>query len=498
MLTVPIALSIFPFIVFVILLLGVRMTLLRSSFITLALFVFLAAFYWRIFPYLLPVSFAKGFFVAFDIFIIIFGAIFFLRIMQSVGVIKNISYYLEHFSRDYRVQIIILAWFFENFIEGTAGFGTPAAIAAPLLIGLGLPMIDALVVALLGNSASVVFGAAGTPIRIGFAGLDVSSVPFFSALFNCIGFIVPIFMLWVITSGRKNRKAEFLGGLAFAIWSGVAFVVPSLLAAIFLGQELPSIIGSIVGLFLVMVSIKMRVFIPKDTLSLQEHINVEHTMPASKAFLPYGILVLLLIAGKFALGNAGISFFFITVYTFNLFNPGFAFIIAGLLALFLWRSKKGIFSPSAKNALWGAIGPFLVIVFMSSLVQLMIHSGQNSSGLPAAITLIAKIFETNWLPFFTPFISAFGSFITGSATISNIMFGNFFNSAGQALGFNVSVLLSLGVVGASAGNMIALSDMLAAEAVVGAKNQERRILKGVFIPCTTYLVLVGIAGMLAA
>lgn len=492
----PIALSILPFLVFVILLIWVKTTLLRSAAAALVIFTFLSVFYWQILPNLLLVSYAKGFFVAFDIFIIIFGAIFFLRVMQNLGVIKNISYYLEHFSKDYRVQIIILAWFFENFIEGTAGFGTPVAVVAPLLVGLGLPVISALVIALLGNSTSVVFGAAGTPIRTGFAGLDVSLVPYLSALINCIGFIVPVFMLWIMTAGRKNRKEEFFGGLAFAIWSGIAFVVPTLLAAILFGQELPSIIGSIVGLLLVMATTKLNIFTPKDTLSLQEKTNLVRTMSAFKAFLPYGLLVLFLIVGKLALGGFGLSFSFITAHVFNLFNPGFAFLIAGLVILLIWKSKKGIFSSSAVNAFFGTIGPFLIIVFMSSLVQLMINSGQNHSGLPAAITLVAKVFETSWLPFFTPFIGAFGSFITGSATISNIMFGNFFNSAGHVLGFNVSVILSLGVVGASAGNMIALADILSGEAVVGVKNQERQILKGVFIPCATYLILVGITGML--
>ncbi len=497
MLDAPALLSLLPFIVFVILLLGVKTTILRSSAAALALCTLLAVFYWNIVPSLLLISYAKGFFIAFDIFIIIFGAIFFLKVMQSLGVVKNISYYLEHFSKDYRVQIIILAWFFENFIEGTAGFGTPVAIVAPLLVGLGLPVITALVVALLGNSASVVFGAAGTPIRTGFAGLDISMVPFLSALINCVGFIVPVFMLWILTAGRKNRKEEFFDGLPFAIWSGVAFVVPSLVVALFFGQELPSIIGSIIGLLLVMISTKLDIFTPKDVLSLEGKENLVRTMPAFRAFLPYGLLVLLLITGKLTLGNMGIYFSFITAHVFNLFNPGFAFVIAGFATVFIWRSAtKGIFLPSAASALRGTMDPFLIIVFMSSLVQIMINSGQNYSGLPAAITLVAKIFETHWLPFFAPFIGAFGSFITGSATISNIMFGNFFNTAGQALGFSVWIILSLGVVGASAGNMIALSDMLAGEAVVGVKNQERQILKGVFIPCMTYLILVGIVGML--
>ncbi|PIV86798.1 hypothetical protein COW49_03295 [Candidatus Kaiserbacteria bacterium CG17_big_fil_post_rev_8_21_14_2_50_51_7] len=198
----------------------------KNAFVTLVVFTLLATFYWHIVPDVLFISYANGFFVAFDIFIIIFGAIFFLKIIQELEVIKNVSYYLEHFSRDYRIQIIILAWFFENFIEWTAGFGTPVAVVAPLLVGLGLPVISALVIALLGNSASVVFGAAGTPIRTGFARFDVS----------------------------------------------------------------------------------------------------------------------------LALGSIGISFSFITPHVFNLFNPGFAFIFAGLVTMFIWKSGKRIFSSSIANA----------------------------------------------------------------------------------------------------------------------------------------------------
>lgn len=496
MFNLPVLLSIIPFLVFLVLLLWVKTSLLRASVITAALFTILAIFYWQILPVSLLASYIKGFFVAFDIFIIIFGAIFFLGILKDLDIIKNISYYLEHFSKDYRVQIIILAWFFGNFIEGTAGFGTPVAIVAPLLIGLGLPVMKSLVVALLGNSASVVFGAAGTPIRVGFAGLDISSVPYISSLINCVGFIVPVFMLWIITSGRINGKKEFFGGLSFAVWSGIAFVVPSAFIAAFMGQELPSIIGSIIGLLLVMLSIKLNIFTPKGILSLRGEEKLKKTMSAFKAFSPYGLLILLLILGKLILGGLSINISLIINHAFNLFNPGFAFIIAGLATAFIWKSKKEILSLSTTGAFRGAIIPFLVIISMSSFVQVMTNSGQNYSGLPAAITLIAKGFETSWLPFFAPFISAFGSFITGSATVSNIMFGNFFNVAGQALGFSVSVILSLGVVGAAAGNMIALADMLAGEAVVGIKNQERQILKGVFIPCLTYLIFVGIIGMI--
>ncbi len=173
----PFILSISPLVLFLILLLGLRKPLSEVSLWTLGLMIVLALLYWQIAPVLFWASFAKGIFVALDIFLIIFGAIFFLEVLRSLGVIGSISYYLESFSKDYRIQTIILAWFFENFLEGAAGFGTAAVIVAPLLIGLGLTPIKAVIVSLLGNSTSVAFGAAGTPIRIGFSGLEYPAIP---------------------------------------------------------------------------------------------------------------------------------------------------------------------------------------------------------------------------------------------------------------------------------------------------------------------------------
>lgn len=495
----PTILSALPLLFFTILLLSGKTSLLKASFLTLGIFTLLAIFYWQIFPHLLWISFGKGFFIAFDIFIIIFGAIFFLGLLEKLNIIKNISYYLEHFSKDYRLQIILLAWLFAAFIEGTAGFGTPVAVVAPLLVGLGLTPIRALVVSLLGNSVPGVFGAVGTPIKVGFAGLNTNAVPLIASIINCAGFIIPIFMLWVITKGRVNRKAEFFDALPFAIWAGIAFVVPSVFA-VFLGQEFPSIVGAAIGIVIVFITTKLGLFVPKKPISLQNKDELRNTMPALRAFLPYIILILSLILGKMLIGNSGLNINFNLLgqgflHKFNLFNPGFVFIFVGLLVGLIMQSKKTDVMFLASKAFKSSLNPFFVIISTSALVQLMINSGNNTSGISSAITLIAKIFETNLLPFFTPFISAFGSFLTGSVTVSNIMFGNFFSTAGSDLGYSVAVTLSLAVVGAAAGNMIALADMLAAQAVLGVKNQEREILKGVFIPCLIFLVMIGTIGM---
>lgn len=488
-------LAIVPLIVFLILLLWGRMSLLKVSAITLALTILFVFFYWQIFPDLLLTSGLKGFWIALDIFIIIFGAIFFLEVLEDLKIIGSITHYLESFSKDYRVQVIILAWLFENFLEGTAGFGTPAAVVAPLLVGLGLSPLKAVVVALLGNSASVVFGAAGAPIRVGFAGLDTVGVPEAAALFNCVGFIVPAFMLWVISAGKPERKKQFMEGLPFAIWAGIAFVVPSVFMVPF-GQEFPSILGSIIGLLLVLISVRLKIFTPKNIRP--SHVNLKMANPLSifKAFFPYLLLIVFLIAGKFLLGEKSFLVNFVVSHKFSLFNPGLAFIAVGLPIAIFWNRKKKITFGALGFAAKRALEPFLVIVCMSAMVQIMISASQNYSGLSSPIVLIAKVFENNLLPLWAPIVGAFGNFLTGSATISNILFGSFLSAAAQVLSLPATKILALALVGAAAGNMIALADILAAETVVRIKNRERDVLKGVFIPCLIYVLLTGVLGML--
>ncbi len=486
--------SLAPFFLFISLMFWKKASLLLVSSLSLLLTIILAVFYWQILPVYLSASIIKGLFVALDIFIIIFGAIFFLEILKATKIIGNLCLYLESLSKDYRVQVIVLAWFLGNFIEGTAGFGTPAAVVAPLLIGLGLTPITAVIVSLLGNSTSTAFGAAGTPIRVGFAGLNVSSVPLDAALIGLIGFIVPVFMLWIVTRDKVKQKENFLEALPFAIWAGLAFVLPAL-ATVFLGQEFPSILGAVIGMVLIFITIRLKLFMPKTVRKLREEELQKPSLSFTKVIFPYAFLVLLLIIGKFVLGTTGIPVNFGIKHTFTFFNPGLAFLLAGLPVIFFIAKDKKLALVSLKTSFKRALQPFLVIAVMSALVQIMIYSGNNRSGLLAPLEYLASSLKVAWLPFISPFIGAFGSFLTGSATISNIMFGDLLATASQIINLNAGKILALELVGAAAGNMIALADILAAEAVVGLKEKTRVVIKGVFIPCLIYVLLIGLVGM---
>lgn len=431
--------------------------------------------------------------MALDIFFIIFGAFFFLEIMRETKIIENIGYHLESISKDLRVQVIFLAWFFENLLEGTAGFGTPSIVVAPLLVGLGISPINAVIIAILGNSASGVFGAAGTPIKVGFGALAGASVPLTAALVNLIGILVPVFMLWFLTKNKENGKKEFVEALPFAVWAGVAFAVPSILT-VFIGQEFPSILGAVIGLALVLITTKLGILIPKKEKELVDTPRPA-TLSLGKVIFPYFLLIVILIAGKFIIGTSGISIPIIIKHTFAYFNPGFAFIIAGMMTLLAFKKDINFFGSSIRLAFKRSLEPFWVIVFMSAISQIMVTSVNNLNALPSMIDFLAVHFRNTFLPLWAPVIGAFGSFLTGSVTVSNLMFGNFLVAAANDLSFGVDKILVLALVGAAAGNMIALADIIAAEAAVGLKNEERKILKGVIIPCAIYIGLVGLVGL---
>ncbi|MEK7061468.1 MAG: L-lactate permease [Patescibacteria group bacterium] len=467
-------LALLPLLLFVFLLFAGRIKVIAAGLISLALTAFLAVSCWKMGLPLVFSTLLKGGLIAFDIFLIVFGAIFFISLLKKVKIIDNLCFYLETFSKDLRVQVILLAWLLENFLEGTAGFGTPSIVVAPILVGLGIQPILAVAIALLGNSASVVFGAAGTPIRIGFSGLNVSQIPYYSGLFNMVGSLVPVFMLFAVTFKKENWKKRFFEALLFALFAGLAYSLPAFFIT-YLGQEFPSIIGSIIGFVVILLIIKFKIFLPKNVMKSEKREFAEEKLPIRKVIFPYLLLVALLVLGKFLLEG-------------RFFNPGIIFILTSFIFFLVWKKHLPGTGKMMKNSLLRSLEPFLVVMVMSALAQIMINSGQSDT--------LAQGLKTLALPLIAPIIGAFGSFMTGSATLSNIMFGGLLAKAAVDIGISSAIILSLQLVGAAAGNMIALADIMPALAVVNLGGKEREIIKRVIIPCLIYVFLVGAIGLL--
>src|SRR6056297_413965 len=277
-----------------------------------------------------------GFITAISVLIIVFGAILIMFTLQHSGGMETIQYGMQQISDDKRVQAIIIGYMFTAFVEGAAGFGTPAALAAPLLISLGFPPLAAAVICLVFNSFPVTFGAVGTPVVLGLKylkqpvenavasgipGLNFTSMDSFNMVIGqwatlmhgLMIFILPIFMLGFITRffGPNRRWADGFGAWKFCVFASVAFIVPYLAFAWFVGPEFPSLIGGLIGLGVIIVGAKKGFALPSDhfdfgdpakwdpewTGSVHAGENTKFTahMSQFKAWLPYILIGIILV-----------------------------------------------------------------------------------------------------------------------------------------------------------------------------------------------------------
>jgi lactate permease len=478
-----------PVLLLIFLLLVLRWPLLKAAPATFVYTALIAVWGWDLPASHMSSVLFKGALLTIDIGLIVFGAIFFLGYLRATGAIGNMEKELLSLTSDRRLQAILLAWPFGGFIEGVSGFGTPAVIVAPLLVGIGFAPMTAILVALVANSTAVAFGAVGTPIRIGFSGLETSGVAFQAALINLVaGLSVPLMILGLVTrSESKSRGGSFFSLLPWTVFAGFAFLVPYTLFSL-LGHEFPSIFGGAVGLFLMIASLRVGFLVPKaESASF---------MQMARAFSPYIFLLALLIMGKFAfisqqmrlnLGG-GLS------HNVQFFNPGFAFLTTALfLALYLKRPVREL-AALAGSTLAPLRKTAISIFFITSFTYTLIATGTHDPGRPGILESLAEMIVTPALPYYASFIGAFGAFLAGSATVSNLLFGGMQAVAAEAIGFSVSWILALQLVGAGVGNMIALSNVLAVQAAVGVEGREPELLIRLLPPCLLYLVLASLAG----
>ena len=227
----------------------------------------------------------RGGMIALTLLWIIFGAILLLFTLREGGAVTTIRRGFMGISRDRRIQLIIVAWMFGSFIEGAAGFGTPAAVAAPLLLALGFPALAAVMMTLIIQSTPVSFGAVGTPILVGMGqslnvpqveeALAAAGIPYdefiyrlgvFTAMPHAVaGTLIPLIIVCMMTRffGANRSFREGLVVWKFALFAGFSFVIPYLLVAVFLGPEFPALLGGLAGLAIVVTAARKGLFLPE-------------------------------------------------------------------------------------------------------------------------------------------------------------------------------------------------------------------------------------------
>ena len=246
----------------------------------------LALWVWKVPLAQVAAASVNGLVIAGTLLFIIFGAILLLNTLRESGALQVIRKGFTDITPDRRIQAIIIAWLFGSFIEGASGFGTPAAICVPLLVGLGFPPMAAVVSGMIIQSTPVSFGAVGTPILIGvnkglfsdvavqnfaaeigftdwydFLSLIGTKVALLHAL---VGTLVPLIMVSFLTRfyGKNKTFREGLRVWKFALFASLAMTVPYLIVACTLGPEFPSLVGGMFGLIVVTAAARKGWFLP--------------------------------------------------------------------------------------------------------------------------------------------------------------------------------------------------------------------------------------------
>ena len=496
-------------------------------------------------------SWIQGLFITFDILYIIFGAILLLTLMNYSGGVRVIRQGFTGISADRRVQVVIIVWMFGSFIEGAAGFGTPAAIVAPLLVAMGFPAIAAVMLGLMVQSTAVTFGAAGTPILVGVRGglqsvqfenqLDAANMTMIDylriistdvAILHAIaGTFMPLFMICMMTrffGGRKSWREGF-AIFPFAIFGGLAFTIPYMLTGVFLGPEFPSLLGSLVGMTIVITAARNGFLVPKknwdfppQNLWPSEWLGalevkqdaLTHSKPFSlvRAWTPYIMVATILVLSRlpqlpfkslltrFAISYDDILGTGISASSTPLYLPGTILLAVGMITVWLHNMKAADVRRSFTESARMALGAGFVLLFTVPMVRIYINSGINPADLPGMPIVMAEWVAVNVgaiYPLFAPTIGALGAFIAGSNTVSNLMFSFFQFGVAERMSMPATMMIALQAVGAAAGNMIAIHNIVAASATVGFLNKEGLILRKTIIPTIYYVTIIGLLGLFA-
>ncbi|MHB8821412.1 MAG: L-lactate permease [Pseudomonadaceae bacterium] len=539
-----------PILLAAILLIGLRWPAKRAMPLVYLLTAGIALYIWDMSFNRVLASTVQGLVITAGVLWIIFGAILLLNTLKHSGGITAIRAGFTTISPDRRIQAIIIAWLFGCLIEGASGFGTPAAIAAPLLVAIGFPALAAVILGMLVQSTPVSFGAVGTPIIIGInGGLDTATLgtqltaqgSSWAAYLQLItsevailhaltGTIMPLIMVLMLTrffGKEKSWKAGF-EVLPFAIFGGLAFTLPYVATGLFLGPEFPSLLGGLIGLAIVTSAARVGFLVPKKSWdfadakdwpsewlgSIEMKLEDLTAKPMStfRAWLPYVLVGALLVisrtipeVGAFMksivlvfpdiLGEAGIKADFMPLYL-----PGGILVAVVLATFFLHGMKVRELAAAVGESSKVLVGAGFVLLFTVPMVRILINSGVNTAELASMpITMARYVADSvgSVYPLLAPSIGALGAFIAGSNTVSNMMLSQFQFGVAQNLGISGALIVAAQAVGAAAGNMVAIHNVVAASATVGLLGREGTTLRKTVWPTLYYVLVSGLLTLIA-
>ena len=454
---------------------------------------------------------------------IVLNIIFLQQLAEQNGSFKILQDSLSGITADRRLQLLLIAFCFGAFFEGAAGFGTPVAVTAGILIGLGFSPLAASGLSLIANTAPVAFGALGTPVITlakvhGYDLMEVTAMigrqlPFFSVL-------VPFWLIWAF-AGRKAMMEIWPAILV----TGLSFAIPQYLVSNFIGPELVDIIAAIVSM--VCLVLFLRFWQPKEiwtSPSLKGHdVSAHEAKPPAplvvhdraalvRAWTPWVILSVFVFVwglppvkawlnGIFApsFPMAGLHNLIEKVppvvpvphketpaYVLNLLSAtGTGILISAIISALIMKYNPIEIVKTFFRTLWLVRYSLLTIVLMLALGTLTRYSGTDTTlGLAFANSGV-------FYPFFGTLMGWIGVAMTGSDTASNVLFGGMQKVAAEQLGLSPNLMGAANSSGGVMGKMIDAQSIVVASTATKWFNHEGDILRYVFFHSIVLACLVG-------
>ena len=499
-----------------------------------------AAFLWKMDLLHILSRTVGGFFSAFEILLIIFGAILLMNVLRKSGAMASIDRMFSHITSDARLQCVLIGFVFAGFVEGSAGFGTPAALAAPILISLGFPPLAAATVCLIYNSWPVEPGPVGVPLLTASAtvrdaviagGGDPDTftrvLTKWVVIPHCIGGIAIIFvgvMVLCKVFGKNHSFRDAFGALPFCLFTGFTVGTIYLLMGFFAGPDLTSMVAFIGALPVLIFAIRRGWFVPKKVWTFDGYEEwgdrswgskgntgrvVDTKMSPLRAWMPYiviGVLLVLTRVDVFGikkflnndplilhvsniLGTEGVNWDFKVLY-----NPGiFPFIPVALIAAVLFGMRKEETVSALKGTFRQISGAAVALLFGVAMVNLYRYTGTGAgdSMLYTLANAMAALFSHAYF-IAAPLIGVLGAFMSGSNTVSNTLFAPIQFETATILGISQVLIVALQCMGGAIGNMICVHNIVAVCATAGTNGEEGRLIRTNILPCLIYAMIVAI------
>ena len=489
-------LAIVPVLLLIVLMAFFKMPGDRSSVISLIVTMLIALFGFHFAIDDLACSFLYGALKAVSpILIIIVMAIFSYNVLLKTRKMEIIKQQFTSISTDKSIQVLLLTWGFGGLLEAMAGFGTAVAIPAAILISLGFKPVFSAVVSLIANSVATAFGAIGTPVLVlaKETSLDVQNLSTNVVLqLSVLMFLIPLVLLFLTDPKLKSLpKNLFLARLV-----GGVSLTSQYMAARYMGAESPAIIGSILSIIVIVIYGKLTA--PKEERARKNPLRTKDILNAWSIYLLILLLIILtspLFPGlRHTLENNWVTRISLPVGDSTL-NYTISWLTHAGVLLFIGTFIGGLIQGAGVKemftVLWHTVKQlkktFITVICLVGLSTIM-----DTAGMIAVIATALATATGSLYPLFAPVIGCLGTFITGSDTSSNILFGKLQASVAGHINVSPDWLSAANTVGATGGKIISPQSIAIATSASNQQGKEGEILKAAIPYALAYVVITGV------